>query len=194
MDTALPILNTVDLIRLNNGLNLRVNPITEKGWNFSTGNSLITVEYKPILPDSFFGQPYYETNLKPQPNSFFTLLVPDRQENIASQPYIDPLLDLTLSLSPVNNLETDLIKYFKTFDSVRKIFISKSEAIKDVRIVLDLDKYDINYMEELFSKAQFPIQDKYSDQEVMLNFEYIFSNQEQNEYLGKCIYTSLSNV
>lgn len=201
LQTALQF-DTVELIRLNNGLNLKIDPILEEK-SLSVGNLPITVEYKPLLPNNLFEGNYYSSVFTTEPtqldSSYFSLLVQDKPSNTTPQQnIINSLMNLTFCLTSVNNIEMDLIKYYKSFDKVKQIFISKNEGIRDIRILLDLNEYNIDYMEEFFSKAQFPIQDKYSDQEVMLNFEYIFSyddiEQDKYSYLGECIYTSLTNV
>lgn len=200
MQTAFD-LNIPELFRLNNALNLKVNPSVEGEGNLSSANSRVTVEYQHIDVSSFIKENDFGWAIKKaQPqfasSSLSVLLL--KPYNTAHQPYINPLMDLALCLTTTDDLETDLVKYFKGFDKVKQIFISESKETKGIRISLDMNEYDIDYMEQLFSQAQFPIQDKYSNQNIMLNFEYIFSNdnpvEENYNYLGRSIYTSIANV
>lgn len=189
--------NIPELIRLNNALNLKVNSILGEENNLSTNNP-ITLDYQQIETSNFFETDEFGWIIKKiefqQPASHFSVLLTNKSFNISSQPYINPLIDLTLCLTINEDLETDLVKYFKVFDKVKQIFISDNENIKDIRISLDMNEYDIDYMDQLFSQAQFPIQDKYSNQDIMLNFEYIFStNKDSYNYLGKSIYTAIAN-
>ncbi len=195
-------LDTTALIRLNNALNLKVSSIALPGNNITVASPSVTMEYQPLLASNIFNEYKscnwcYEEPAQYYAN-YFSVLLPDKPNNASSQYYINPLIDVTFSLATTNDLEMDLIRFLRPFDKVRQVFISESGEIRDIRIVLDMSEYDIDYMEELFNRAQFPLQDKYSYQSLMLNFEFIFLSdlidQEKYNYLGRSIYTHFTNV
>lgn len=103
-------------------------------------------------------------------------------------------LDLLYSFSQnADNFELETIIKFKKFESITDIYIEEGEQFINIRIFLDLERYDYNLMNDIFNDAEFPLRDKF-ERNKLFNFQYTYkavAQYESIEYFGERIFHRL---
>lgn len=106
----------------------------------------------------------------------------------------DFALDLLYSFSQSSdNLELETRIKFKKFEDITDIYIEEGEQFINIRVFIDLERYDYNLMNDIFNDAEFPLKDKF-EKDKLFNFQYIYKTAIQSEflkYLGRRIFRKL---
>lgn len=100
-------------------------------------------------------------------------------------------VDLAYSTqADADNLELETVFKLKQFDQVKSIYIDEIDNIITMRVLIEIDQYEYDLMNEIFNKAEFPLKDKY-EKNKLIHFQYIYgiNNQpEPLEYFGKYLF------
>lgn len=100
-------------------------------------------------------------------------------------------LDLLYSFNQSSdNFELETMIKFKKFEHITDIYIEEEKQFINIKVFINLDKYDYTLMSNIFNQAEFPLQDKFEENKLF-NFQYIYKKAikpDLIEYLGKRIY------
>lgn len=106
----------------------------------------------------------------------------------------DFALDLLYSFSQSSdNLELETRIKLKKFEDITDIYIEEGEQFINIRVFIDLERYDYSLMNDIFKNAEFPLKDKF-EKNKLFNFQYIYKTAVQSEcleYLGRRIFHKL---
>jgi hypothetical protein len=101
-------------------------------------------------------------------------------------------LDLLYSFNQgIDNFELEAIIKFKKFEHITDIYIEEGEQFINIKVFINLEKYDYDLMNNIFNDAEFPLKDKF-ERDKLFNFRYIYKTAIQSEfieYLGKRVYS-----
>lgn len=103
----------------------------------------------------------------------------------------DFALDLLYSFSQnADNFELETIIKFKKFENITDIYIEEGEQFINIRVLINLERYDYNLMNNIFNDAEFPLKDKF-EKDKLFNLQYIYKKAIQSEfidYLGRRVF------
>ena len=74
-------------------------------------------------------------------------------------------------LEPNEYLGLELVKKLKKFSQARNVYIHYDKDLTVIKVILDVDHYDCDLMDELFKNVEFPIKDTF--EERLFHFDYI---------------------
>lgn len=100
-------------------------------------------------------------------------------------------LDLLYSFNQsADNFELETIIKFKQIENITDIYIEEGEQFINIRVFINLERYDYNLMNDIFNNAEFPLKDKF-EKDKLFNFQYIYKKaipSEFIEYLGRRLF------
>lgn len=103
-------------------------------------------------------------------------------------------LDLLYSFNQsIDNFELETMIKFKKFEHITDIYIEEERQFINIRVFINLDKYDYNLMSDIFNQAEFPLQDKFEENKLF-NFQYIYKKAikpDLIDHLGRRIFHRL---
>lgn len=103
-------------------------------------------------------------------------------------------LDLLYSFNQsADNFELETVIKFKKFDNITDIYIEEGKQFINIRVFINLERYDYSLMNDIFNDAEFPVKDKF-EKDKFFNFQYLYKSADPSElieYLGRRIFHRL---
>lgn len=89
-----------------------------------------------------------------------------------------------ISATPSEETMKQMIKdKYGKFEKVRKVYVSEEKEITLVKVILEMETYDYNLMDEIFNEAEFPIKDQFRNK--LIDFEYLNLNTEEEQNISQ---------